>query len=85
MSAMPPAHVRERSDDYRRRRRELIRAHHPDRGGDPAVFIEVLRRLAADAVTEQRATEVRFVKRRRRLRVPDPRRPFRRQRRKRVI
>lgn len=26
-------------EDARRRRREFIRAHHPDRGGDPAFFI----------------------------------------------
>jgi hypothetical protein len=28
-----------------RRRREFIRVHHPDRGGDPAVFIAGLRLL----------------------------------------
>lgn len=28
--------------EYRRRRREHIRRHHPDRGGDPAQFIEGL-------------------------------------------
>lgn len=26
-------------EEARRRRREFIRAHHPDRGGDPAFFI----------------------------------------------
>lgn len=34
-----------------RRRREFIRAHHPDRGGDPEVFMEGLRRF--DAAPEQ--------------------------------
>jgi hypothetical protein len=28
-----------------RRRREFIRAHHPDRGGDPEVFMAGLRRF----------------------------------------
>lgn len=34
-----------------RRRREFILAHHPDRGGDPDVFIAGLRRF--DAESEQ--------------------------------
>ena len=28
-----------------RRRREFIRVHHPDRGGDPGVFVAGLRRF----------------------------------------
>ena len=39
----------------KRRRREFIRAHHPDRGGDPEVFMAGLRRL--DAAPEQPALE----------------------------
>ena len=70
--------------DRRRRRRELMRAHHPDLGGDPAVFIEVLQRLNEDGVGGQGPTEVRFAKRRR-WRLPDPPRRFRRQRPKRVF
>ena len=69
--------------ERRRRRRELMRAHHPDLGGDPAVFIEVLQRLNED-VGGREATEVRFAKRRR-WRLPDPPRRFRRQRPKRVF
>lgn len=46
-------------------RRELIRAHHPDLGGDPHLFIEVLESMDGDRVTRKAATEVRFVKRRR--------------------
>jgi hypothetical protein len=69
--------------ERRRRRRELMRAHHPDLGGDPAVFIEVLQRLNED-VGGRAATEVRFTKRRR-WRLPDPPRRFRRQRPKRVF
>ena len=33
------------SDDERRRRRALIRAHHPDRGGDPDEFVRLLQRF----------------------------------------
>ena len=38
-----------------RRRREFIRAHHPDRGGDPDVFMAGLRRF--DAAPEQPGPE----------------------------
>jgi hypothetical protein len=38
-----------------RRRREFIRANHPDRGGDPDVFIAGLRRL--DGESEQLGLE----------------------------
>ncbi|MDQ2811875.1 MAG: hypothetical protein M3Z75_08350 [Actinomycetota bacterium] len=31
-----------------RRRRDFIRTHHPDRGGDPDAFIEGLQALGAD-------------------------------------
>jgi hypothetical protein len=39
----------------KRRRREFIRAHHPDRGGDPEVFMTGLRRF--DAAPEQPVLE----------------------------
>ena len=80
---VPPADGSD--EEHRRRRRELIRANHPDRGGDPAVFIEVLQSLDEDSVSGWPPTEVRFAKRRRRWRVPGPPRPFRRQRPKRVV
>jgi len=35
-------------EEPERRRREFIRAHHPDRGGDPEVFMAGLRSFAAD-------------------------------------
>ena len=35
-------------EDAERRRREFIRAHHPDRGGDPEVFAAGLRSFDAD-------------------------------------
>jgi hypothetical protein len=70
--------------ERRRRRRELMRAHHPDLGGDPAVYIQVLQSLDEGGASERTPTEVRFAKRRR-WRVPNPPRPFRRQRPKRVL
>jgi hypothetical protein len=36
------------SADEARRRREFIRAHHPDRGGDPEVFIAGLRAFGTE-------------------------------------
>jgi hypothetical protein len=63
-------------DADRRRRRELMRAHHPDLGGDPELFIQVLQRLDEEAVNGSPATEVRFA-RRRRWWVPDRRMPSR--------
>lgn len=35
-------------EEPERRRREFIRAHHPDRGGDPDVFMAGLRSFAAE-------------------------------------
>jgi hypothetical protein len=35
-------------DEARRRRRDFIRAHHPDRGGDPQAFIAGLRAFGTD-------------------------------------
>jgi hypothetical protein len=70
--------------DRKRRRRELIRAHHPDRGGDPAVFITLLQSLDEEEPRGEPPTEVRFA-RRRRWRVTSPPRPFRRRRPKRVL
>ena len=37
-----------RVDDAELRRREFIRAHHPDRGGDPDVFVSGLRSIDAE-------------------------------------
>jgi len=71
------------SEADRRRRRALLRAHHPDLGGDPDVFIQVVQGLDREAVAEWPA-EVRFA-RRRRWWVPEPRLPFRRQRPRRVV
>jgi hypothetical protein len=39
-------------EDAERRRREFIRAHHPDRGGDPEVFVTGLRSFDADRELE---------------------------------
>lgn len=39
----------------KQRRREFIRAHHPDQGGDPEVFMAGLRRF--DAAPEQPGLE----------------------------
>jgi hypothetical protein len=36
-----------------RRRREFIRAHHPDRGGDPAAFVSGLRSFDAERGPDQ--------------------------------
>ncbi len=49
----------------RRRRRALLRAHHPDLGGDPEEFIRVLAELQAGGTTAVPAPgdEVRFVRR----------------------
>jgi len=70
--------------ETRRRRRALMRAHHPDLGGDPAAFIELLRTLDQHRDAEGPPAEVRFV-RRRRWWVPDSSRPFRTRRPRRVV
>ena len=54
----------------------MMRAHHPDLGGDAAVYVEMLQRLEEEGAVDSGPSEVRFVKRRRRWRVPAPR-PFR--------
>jgi hypothetical protein len=84
MNCVPTAPPDGYDDEHRRRRRELIRANHPDRGGDPAVFIKMLQSLDEDSVSVQPPTEVRFAKRRRGWRVRGLPRPFRRPRPKRV-
>jgi len=38
----------QRVEEAERRRREFIRAHHPDRGGDPDAFVFGLRSLDTD-------------------------------------
>ena len=54
----------ESEEDRRRRRRALIRAHHPDRGGDPAEFIRILQHLDQERPMSEIHPEMRFVRRR---------------------
>jgi len=54
----------ETDEERRRRRRALIRAHHPDRGGDPAEFIRLLSELDQERRLSERHPEVSFVRRR---------------------
>ena len=72
-------------EERRRRRRALIRTYHPDRGGDQAEFISMLRRLNEEALSGPLHPEMRFARRRRwwqewvkirpsRRRAPRPRR-----------
>src|SRR4051794_9231439 len=51
--------------DERRRRRALLRAHHPDLGGNPEEFIRVMAAMRADRSTASSSPgdEVRFVRR----------------------
>jgi hypothetical protein len=55
----------ETEDERRRRRRALIRAHHPDRGGDPAEFIQLLAHLDQARPLSESCPEITFVRRRR--------------------
>jgi hypothetical protein len=55
----------ETDEERRRRRRALIRAHHPDRGGDPAEFIRLLHHLDQERPLGASYPEMRFVHRRR--------------------
>jgi hypothetical protein len=50
--------------DERRRRRALLRAHHPDLGGNPEEFIRVMGAMRADRSTSSSSPgdEVRFVR-----------------------
>jgi hypothetical protein len=54
----------ESEEDRRHRRWALIRAHHPDRGGDPAEFIRVLHHLDQERPLNEIHPEMRFVRRR---------------------
>lgn len=54
-----PSHT---DPEERRRRRALLRAHHPDLGGDTAEFIRVLAVLEGRGRAEP-ADDVRFVRR----------------------
>jgi hypothetical protein len=56
---------RETDEERRRRRRALIRAHHPDRGGDPAEFIRLLNHLDQERPLSESYPEMRFVRRHR--------------------
>ncbi|RBY79024.1 hypothetical protein [Blastococcus sp. TF02A-26] len=49
--------------EERRRRRALLRAHHPDLGGDPEEFIRVLAELRSGRTAREPADDVRFVRR----------------------
>jgi len=53
-------------EERRRARRAFVRGYHPDRGGDPAEFVEGLARFD---VTDQSAETEIVVYRRRRFRV----------------
>ena len=55
----------ETEDEHRRRRRALIRAHHPDRGGDAAAFIQLLAHLDQERPLSESYPEMRFIRRRR--------------------
>lgn len=48
--------------DERRRRRALLRAHHPDLGGDPEEFIRVMATLQPGSSSAS-GDDVRFVRR----------------------
>ena len=50
--------------ERRRRRRALVRAHHPDRGGDPAEFIRLLDQLEQVRPLRETYPELRFERRR---------------------
>jgi hypothetical protein len=52
-------------EERRRRRRALIRAYHPDRGGDAAEFIRLLHHLDQERPSSEGSPEMRFVRRRR--------------------
>jgi hypothetical protein len=57
--------------EQRRLRRELLRRHHPDLGGDPEQFIQVLEAFQPGRVGPGAGDDVRFVRRPRGLaRVP---------------
>ena len=52
--------------EQRRQRRELLRRHHPDLGGDPAEFLRVVRAFESGGERPGRRAagdEVRFVRR----------------------
>ncbi|TFV51529.1 hypothetical protein E4P43_10175 [Blastococcus sp. TF02A-35] len=51
--------------EERRRRRALLRAHHPDLGGDPSEFLRVMAELEGRArrAGPRPADDIRFVRR----------------------
>jgi len=59
-----PAHI-EAEEERRTRRRALIRAYHPDRGGDPAEFMRLLDEFDQRGPLRQTYAEMKFVRRRR--------------------
>jgi hypothetical protein len=53
------------AQEARRRRRDFIRAHHPDGGGDPEAFIAGLRAFSAETETDtEPLPEVSVIRRR---------------------
>ena len=69
---------------HRRHLRALLRAHHPDLGGDPQVFVQILQDVDRVNASELRPLEVQFAKRRRAW-IRTPLRLRRRRRPRRVI
>ena len=63
MTSMPARS--EMEEERRRLRRALIRAHHPDRGGDAAEFIQLLAYFDQERPLSERYSEMRFIRRRR--------------------
>jgi hypothetical protein len=55
----------ESAEEHQRLRRAMIRAHHPDRGGDPAEFVFMMQRLDKEALSLSENGEMRFGHRRR--------------------
>lgn len=68
----------------RRQVRALMRAHHPDLGGDPRVFVQILQDVDRVNASERLPLEVRFTKRRRAW-IPTSLRLSRRRRPRRVV
>jgi len=66
-------------EERRHRRRALVRAHHPDRGGDAAEFIRILHHFDQERPSSEMYPEMKFVRRRHWWRGVVPSfRPFRR-------
>ena len=68
-------------EERRRARRDVIRKHHPDRGGDPEVLDALLRRLDGDAASGPQVADTVVVRRSWRGRLAHRARALRRSRR----